>query len=276
MTGTLAGVAIDFLTATHVEPAGAGRSSVDLDSQWTIGAKMHGGYLLAVLARAATESSRPEQPHLTAVGASFVTAPTPGVGQVQVDVLREGRSATQLRAQLHQDGQLCVEALITQGRLTDDDPTWTALPPPALPDEAACVRLPSRVPTPPFDVRLMDAIEVRVDPELLQWAVGKPAHRGLLAGWQRLADGTEWDPASLLVALDAAPPVSFDLGLSGWAPTIQLSAYVRRLPAPGPLRFRVQAGDVGGERMDETAHAWDSKGRLVAQATQLAGVRLPA
>jgi hypothetical protein len=121
----------------------------------------------------------------------------------------------------------------------------------------------------------MDVVDVRVDPDLLRWALGHPTHRGVIGGWQRLADSSDWDPASLLVALDAAPPVSFDLGSPGWAPTIQFSAYVRRLPVAGPIRFHVHANDVGGGRMDEIAYAWDAKGRLVAQATQIAAVRPP-
>jgi Thioesterase-like superfamily len=80
---------------------------------------------------------------------------------------------------------------------------------------------------------------------------------------------------SLLVALDPVPPVTFDLGLSGWVPTLQMSVYVRRLPAPGPIKVRMHANDVSGERIDETAFAWDSKGRLVAQAMQFAAVRVP-
>lgn len=72
------------------------------------------------------------------------------------------------------------------------------------------------------------------------------------------------------------PPASYDLGLPGWAPTIQLTAHVLRLPAPGPVKVRLSVTEVGGGRMDETAMVWDSRDRLVAQATQLAAIRVPA
>lgn len=71
------------------------------------------------------------------------------------------------------------------------------------------------------------------------------------------------------------PPVSYDLGVPGLAPTVQLTAYLRRLPAPGPVRVRWTAGEVSGDLMDETTQVWDSKDRTVAHATQIAAVRLP-
>lgn len=273
---------LDLKAATALTPLEAPREgsspdratyAVGLDPQWTIGPKMHGGYLMAVLARAATEVAGEQHPHVTALGCSFIAAPAPGEGVVEVEVLRRGRSATQLRAQLVQGDQLCVEAVLTLGLLTDDDPWWTDLAPVDVPAEDDCFLLPSS--TGEMPLALMEAVHLRVDPERLGWAVGEPSGQGRIAGWQRLANGDDWDPTSLLVALDASPPVSFDLGSSGWAPTIQFSAYLRRLPAPGPIRFSVQAHDLGGERMDETAYAWDSRGRLVGQATQIAGVRRP-
>ncbi|MFD1048035.1 hypothetical protein ACFQ1S_22090 [Kibdelosporangium lantanae] len=61
----------------------------------------------------------------------------------------------------------------------------------------------------------------------------------------------------------------------GWVPTLQMSAYIRRLPAPGSVKVRMTGGDITGNRLDETALAWDGKDRLVAQAVQFAGVRMP-
>ena len=62
---------------------------------------------------------------------------------------------------------------------------------------------------------------------------------------------------------------------SDLVPTFQMSAYLRALPAPGPLQVLHRAHLVHGDRVDETCTVWDSRGRLVAQGHQLAGVRLP-
>ena len=113
----------------------------------------------------------------------------------------------------------------------------------------------------------------RLSPADLGFALGQPSPSGRIASWLRLADGADWDPLSLLVALDPAPPISLTLGVTGWAPTITLTAYLRRLPAPGPLRVAMHATEILGGRMDEIVSVWDAKDNLVAQATQLAGVR---
>lgn len=262
-----------FAKATAVRPIGDGRFDVTVDPQWSIGGKPHGGYLLALLARAAGQLAPREHPHVTAISGSFLSPPAFGPAEVRAEVLRAGRGVTQLRASLTQDGRPVVEALITQGLLDDQDPVWSGAEPVELPDESECFRSPVDPPG-GMHLPLMEVVELRVNPAQLGFAVGSPTMRGELSAWMRLDDGSDWDPWSLLVALDTLPPVSFDLGHPGWAPTIQLSAYLRRLPAPGPIRVRMHANDLGGERLDETALAWDSKGRLVAQATQIAGVRI--
>ncbi|MBN6036605.1 thioesterase family protein [Amycolatopsis sp. 195334CR] len=262
----------NFQEATALVRRSETEFDAELDPQWSVGGKLHGGYLLAVLGRATAELA-PAHPHLTAVSGSFSAPPDAGAAQVTVEVLRAGRGVTQLRARLAQDGKPRVEALVTQGLLDEADPWWSGIEPIDIPPEEDCVPAPARAPGAGFTVDLMNVVEQRLDPRVLGFTVGKPARGGVISSWQRLADGADWDPLSLLVGLDPVPPVSYDLGLSGWAPTVQFSAYVRRLPAPGPIRVRMTAGDVGGNRMDEVAHAFDSKDRLVAQAMQIAGVR---
>jgi YD repeat-containing protein len=38
----------------------------------------------------------------------------------------------------------------------------------------------------------------------------------------------------------------------------------------------MQATEITDDRMDEVAHVWDARGRLVAQSTQIAAIRVPA
>lgn len=260
-----------FAEATAVLPRGDAFEA-HLDPQWAVGDKLHGGYLMAVLGRAAATAS--DHPDLSAISTVFLRPPLPGNAAVAVEVLRTGVRSDQLRARLEQDGQVCAEALITQGALEDTGPWWTNAVAPTLPDEDDCYHLTSNpAPGPGFPVPLMDVVEHRVDPAALGFAIGNPATDGRVGAWLRMADGSDWDPLSVLVALDMVPPVSLVLGLPGWAPTITLTAYLRRRPAPGPLRVTMHATDITAGRMDETAQAWDAGGNLVAQATQLAAVR---
>ena len=78
------------------------------------------------------------------------------------------------------------------------------------------------------------------------------------------------DPLSLLLTVDALPPVTFDLGMPGWAPTLELTAHVRAHPAPGWLKVRHATRNMAGGMFEEDCEVWDSAGRLVAQSRQLA------
>ena len=92
----------------------------------------------------------------------------------------------------------------------------------------------------------------------------------MLQAWFRLADEREPDPLALLMTVDALPPVTFDLGMPGWAPTLELTAHVRAHPAPGWLKVRHATRNMAGGMFEEDCEVWDSAGRLVAQSRQLA------
>ncbi len=111
---------------------------------------------------------------------------------------------------------------------------------------------------------------MRLDPATAGFAAGKPSGRGLLQGWIRLGDGADADPLALLAFLDAFPPVMFDLGRFGWSPTMELTAHVRALPAPGWIAVKVETRNIAGGMFEEDCELWDSTGRLVAQSRQLA------
>lgn len=269
----------DQATAVRRRPAAAASATaaydVDLDPAWQIAGKPNGGYLLALLARAAVDAATADHPHPVAVAAQFVAAPAAGPAVVDVEVVREGRSVSQVRAVLTASGQRRVEALVTLGRLTPAaEPWWQDVPMPELPALSECVRAPG--PTPPFPVPLLDVVEEWLDPASAGFGVGRPSGAGELRAWVRLADGRDPDPLSLLLAVDCLPPATFDLGVVGsWVPTLQLTAYVHGLPAPGPLRVRQRIRSVGAGQVDEVCDVWDDAGRLVATGHQLAAIRLP-
>lgn len=248
--------------------------TAELDGQWSVGTKLNGGYLLAVVANAAVHVAGAAHPHPVAVSAQFVAAPEPGPAEVAVRLRRRGRTAAQLHAELRSGGAVCVEALVTCGRLRPaTEPYWSGVDPPELPPEEDCFPVPAVDPRLP--VPLFDAVSVLMDPVTAGFASGRPSGRGGMTAWLRVPPDRP-DPAALLVALDTLPPATFDLGLlAPWVPTLELTAYLRALPAPGPLRVRQRARLVAADRVDEQSDVWDSTGALVASASQLAAIRLP-
>lgn len=265
-------VAARFAEVSALVSAGPGRFGAELHPEWTIAGKPNGGYLLAILGQAAQAAA--PQPDVIAASAHYLRPPEPGPVAVDVEVLRAGRTASQVRARMVQDDRSCVEALITTGSVDAAEPYWDrGLPSVPIADYADCVRLAPHTPD-GSRVAIMDQVEVRLDPTSAGFTRGMPSGRGELRGWLALPGGDSFDPAALLYAVDAFPPATFDIEYSGWVPTLELTVYVRGRPAPGPVRVLHRCQLIGAGRVDETCFVWDSAGRLVAHGTQLAGIRL--
>jgi hypothetical protein len=213
--------------------------------------------------------------HVIAASAHYLHAPEPGPVVIEAERLRQGRSASQIRARLLQDGQACIEALLTTSELdTDTTPYWDrGLPQISQVPYEDCDRLIPPLPD-GSHVAIMNQIEVRLEPDSSGFTTGAPSGRGELRGWLALPEGEPFDPTSLLFAVDAFPPATFDIEFSGWVPTLELTAYVRALPAPGPVRILHRAQLIDAQRVDESCYVWDRIGRLVAHGSQLAGIRL--
>ncbi len=262
----------------HADDDGRAVHDIVVDPGWTIGDRPHGGYLLAVVARAAVAATAavegPDHPHVLSATVAYVASPTFGPAEVHSEVLRRGRGMSQVRARLVQGGAARVDATFTLGRMAEDsEPWWGGEAVPAVPAADGVPRTsapgPAGIPMP-----IMDRVEMVLDPATAGFASGRPSGVGELRGRLRFVDGRPPDTLALLYAVDALPPATFDVGgTTGWVPTLSLTAYLRALPAPGPLTVRQRAGLVEAGTVDEACDVWDSRGRLVAQATQLAGIR---
>ncbi len=262
-----------FADVTALAQSGPGRFAAAVSPDWTIAGKPNGGYLLALLGRAAV--SVDTHPHVIAASAHYLHSPEPGPVTVCAEVLRAGRSASQLRCWLSQDGRPCVEALVTTGTLVADAaPYWDGgLPDPGTTPIEQAHRIPATTPA-GVPAAIMGQVDLRIDPATLGFASGRPSGRGELRGWLSLPAGEPFSPVSLLYAIDAFPPATFDIEMTGWVPTLELTVYVRALPEAGPLRVLQKAQLVTAQRVDESCFVWDGARRLVAHGTQLAGIRL--
>ena len=262
---------VPFAVATAVTSLGAGRFAADVSDRWTIGGKPNGGCLLGLLGRAVASSG--PHPHVIAASAHYLRSPEPGPVEVEVEELRRGRSASQYRARLWQDDDAAVEALFTTGLLAaGTSPEWDGGAPGIdLPAADDLLRVPDVTPG-GLPALAMGQVDLRIDPACGGFTT-PPTGRGEVRGSITLPGGVAFDPLSLLYAVDALPPATFDIAASGWVPTLELTAYVRALPEPGPVTVRQTARLVEAGRVDEECWVWDSAGRLVAQATQLAGIR---
>jgi acyl-CoA thioesterase len=252
-----------FNKATAVQPREGGTVyDAELDLGWSIGGKPNGGYLLAILARAATEATG--RPHPLAVSGHFLRPPAGGAAEVRVETVKAGRTVASVRSTLWQHDKPCLDTLITLGELGGAAVDYAAEPMPSLPTPEEC-RNRSEA---PFRVELLDHIDVLIDPATAPFPT--PNGRPMIQGWMRYRDGADADALALALAVDAMPPTVFHLDKLGWAPTVELTFLLRGVPAPGWLAFRAEATFVADGWFDESAAVWDSTGRLVAQSRQLA------
>ncbi|MGW0333038.1 thioesterase family protein [Streptomyces sp. NPDC003011] len=251
---------------------------IDLSAGWTIINAVNGGYLLAVLGRALADALPHADPFT--ISAHYLTASRPGPAVVRTDVVRTGRTLSTGQASLFQyddEGREVerIRVLASYGDLDalPDDVRTTARPP-AIPPMEQCFG-PEDSPAPvPGGSAIADRLLLKLDPSTLGWALGAPSGKGEMRAWFGLADGRDADPLALLLAVDALPPTAFEIGLSGWVPTVELTVHVRSRPAPGPLRVSITTRNLAGGFLEEDAEVWDSADRLVAQSRQLARVRL--
>ena len=244
---------------------------LDLSDSWAYGKGiLHGGWLLETVAAAALELT--DHPHPLAVSAHYVAAPKVGRACLEIEPLREGRTVGNLRARLSQEGAPKVEVLVTAGTLPEagSEPFLLDAAPPSLPAPEECVPHES-------DGRhrngIAENLDMRLDPATAGWARGSFGGSAEVAAWVRSRTGRAVDPLFLLTVADALPPVTLDLGIGGWVPTVEFTVLVRCVPVDGWLRVVQRAQLVHGGWLDESCEVWDSAGQLVAQARQLAGYR---
>ncbi|MFD0900954.1 thioesterase family protein [Actinomadura sediminis] len=258
-----------FADATAVRRIEEGRYAVDVHPGYCIGAAPNGGYLMALLGRAAVDASPHAHPVSTAT--NFLRVANAGApAEIVVEPRKEGRTAATSLVSLVQDGKRIVDALVTTGTLEPGtDPDWVGEPPAVpVPPLEDCTGA-----RPPGDENgFADHVDMRFDRTTMGWLDGNPSGRPEVRAWFRLPDGHEPDPYVLALAVDALPPVSLNLGANGWAPTVELTWHMRAVPAPGWLALHGSGRLLTGGWFDEEVEVWDSAGRLVAQSRQLARV----
>jgi hypothetical protein len=290
-----------FDEATAVSRRAEGLYDTQLDSRFAMVVPggstppaINGGALLATVMRAVMSES--PLPHPVATSAHFLRIAGIAPAEVQVTWLKHGRTAATARAALLQDGKVVLDTTMTVGTVPgpavagpgsagsgpgpvgdgDGDATdliWTG-PPPGFPDLADCLDLGQWRGTRADDgtVGYAAQVEVLLDPATTGWRTDQPSGLPEMRGYFRLRDHRDPDAFLLALALDGLPPVVFGLGATGWAPTVELTWYMRAVPCPGPLAVAARARHVSGGWFDEEAEVWDASGALVAQSRQLARV----
>ncbi|MFE3360726.1 thioesterase family protein, partial [Streptomyces californicus] len=240
--------------------------------------KVHGGTMVAASAAAATRwltEADASYARMAPIAASsdFLGAPDPGKVEYAVHIRKKGRQICLVDAELIQNDRTLVRTAFTFGHLDATATRWSG-PDTDMPAEPTDTAL-RYTPDSPMGkiVHVSQSAHVLLDPtwgEFLRGETGDPR----LRLWIRPFDGDEADPlaraAFAMMAADMSPPVPMNLGHFGWSPTVQMTTYLRRVPAPGWLRVIATSREVGERMFDEDQLVLDCTGAVVAQSRQLA------
>jgi acyl-CoA thioesterase len=233
---------------------------------WDVVGNAHGGYLMALAARAMAPDDRPDPVTFTT---HFLAPGRVGPVSIDAETVKAGRTYTTVRGVLASDRPL-LATLGTFGDLSTpvNAPERVDAAPPELPPAEDCIRVtPSEAGFPP---PFMDKVDLRIHPGDANFGSGEPTGRPMFRGWFRLED-EDIDTIGLLLAVDSFPPTIFNAHLPiAWTPTLELTAHIRARPVPGWLRCQFTTRFITGGTLEEDGEVWDCTGRLVAQSRQLA------
>lgn len=245
-------------------------STIVIDPVFTVGPKVHGGALQVVCAHAAVDAvGRPEMVPV-AISSDYLRAPEPRDVDVVATVVKRGRRVCLVDVVVAQDGRDAVRSVVTLAEPDHGTPRHSGVPEvlASMPDEPADDAIPVRGSVVADVVHLAAAVDMVYDRSSVPVMAGE---RGApeTRFWARPVDG---DPDGFFAILggDLSMPVVMNLGVFGWAPTLQMTTYLRRRPAPGWLRARVTTTEIGQGWFEEDHLLVDATGAVVAQSRQLA------
>ncbi len=215
-----------------------------------------------------------------AVTGNFLWAPDPGPMRLVTTVRKSGRRVSLVDVELTQGERTAVRVSVTLGEPEHHVPPLLSFNPvvPLMTPEPPAGIEPIGPGHPMADiVHLAEGCDIR--PALTTYGPRSDGGPPVIEMWVRPRDAAP----DVLFALspasgrcpqcgDVSAPVTFAVNRTGWAPTVQLTAYLRALPADGWLRVMCATMQIGQDWFDEDHIVVDCEGRIIVQTRQLAMV----
>ena len=267
-----------FIRDTAVVGQG-GRYCAELGDEWSAPFLPQGGVVTAVAVRAmATELAAPEQ-RLRSVSTVFAAQVRPGRLEIEVTVLRRGRSVSQLVATVRSPGEDAGHTSIAVFGGPRPGFEFTDVLPPDVPPPEQCPSF--RDPPPPGFERKVhfpywDHVEGRSALGHPPWGKWVPT-TSERANWYRfdeppLVDGRVLDPCAVVTLCDTMPGAVNERmgpGIPFWLPpSADLTVHLFGDAGPGWLLAHNRARFAGDGYASVEMSLWDGDRGLVAYATQ--------
>jgi acyl-CoA thioesterase len=264
--------ATEFDEVTIIRPLAAGRFRAELAAGWRVGRAANGGYLAALLVRAAEQVVADPSRRVRSLSVHYLRAARAGPAQIECLYERRGRSLSAISLRMEQNREPVCLALAAcmadfPSGLEHDAARAPRIPPPS---ELAAVSPEFPLPeyTHGFDYRFAPGGELL--------AGGQKAQTG---GWMRLREGRSLDAPLVALFADAWLPALFAICAQPMAvPTLDLTIHFRRNPAQavtrdGFVQTQFSSRLVADGFWEEDGWIWDGDRRLIAHSRQLALAR---
>jgi acyl-CoA thioesterase len=250
--------------------ADGGTASLELSPDWLQGRTAFGGWQ-AALAVLAMRRQIGEQIPLRTLQCNFIAPVGLGPATARAEVLRRGKSATQIEARIVVDGRLAFQALGIFG-----------LPRPSQivesPRAPASVRQPEDVTAEPFIEGVTPQYTRHFD---LRWGAGSRPYSGAAHSVAQIFvrfRGEDLESESHLIAIgDAIPPAAISLlkepaMLSSMNWTLEMVTPLGERARAGWLRFDADLTAACDGYAWENVSIWSDEGELVALSRQCIAV----
>lgn len=261
---------------TALTPLGEGRFRVGIDRGWWIIRGPNGGYIAAILAKAAAAMVADEGRPLRSLTIHFLRPPREGRAEVEAAIERSGRTVTTVSVRLVQAGK--VQAIATAAHAVPREMDgFVHAEMPKVPPPGEC---PPRVRVPtPDGPTLHDRYDQRFTIGPAPFSDEPRTREARTGGWIRLKEPRAWDAAEIAAISDAWPPAVFASSdmpeNAGGVPTVDLTVHLLNPEALSALEpdafvlvdFRTRA--VQGGYLEEDGEIWSEDGVLLAQARQV-------
>jgi len=238
----------------------------DIRGSWWIVMGPNGGYVGAIVARAAVDAVGDPARRLHSITLHYLRPPVEGPCEVSVDVERVGRGLTTVTLRMHQDGRPVVVGLaalaVHRDSITLDQLERPVAPPPEqlpAPSSAPGIAMAQH-----FDNRPVFGHRL---------GGGDPPDLARTGGWMRYLEPTPVDEITLLALTDAWWPPMLEVADEPMAvPTVDLTVHIRALPEdPTDFVLGEFTSPLAADGYTiEDGRLWSRGGRLLAESRQLA------
>ena len=240
----------------------------EIDEDWCQGRTVFGGILATACVRAMQHRLGPGRP-LRSVLVTFVAPVSSGPARIELEVLRSGRSFTNVDARVVQEDRICTRVTAGFGEGRD---TCIQIPGPPRPEAAP----PDGIEPMPYIPDLVPAFTQHFDS---RWTSPFPfsgSREARIQGWIRPRDNANVDAAALLSLIDAWPPPElttrdrpYPLSSVTWQTNLLTVLPEEGIPPDAWWFYDSHTTWADGGYSDSQATLWAPDGRPAANSRQL-------